>query len=148
MDSPLWKEYGHLGDDFAYLTKEVFDKFVPRNWYSVQLLLAWRTSISIPSNWVVLMPDEIWIKHMMSKDTTDVIQVSFEQHRLHYTMTHLSLATWRMSYYDSQLWKYDAKSNEVRMSRICSELVKQTRLEFPGYKKRGSAMNHYPNRLN
>ena len=133
LDDPIWKEHGHLGDDFACITKEVFHEFVPPQWYSVQLILAWRASIMIPNNWVLLVADETWKKGLMSKDTTDIIHVNFENARRHFTMTHFSIASWEMVYYDSQLSWSDEIANQMRMWAICHELVKTVRLKCPTY---------------
>ena len=133
IENPLWKEYGHMNDDYACLTEEIFREFRPTKRYSVQLMVAWRASIQIPDNWVVLVPDEMWKNDLMSKDTTDVIQVNYEASRLHFTMTHLSIRTWRAFYYDSYLWQHDAEAKDLLRWRWCDQLVKKARLNFPRY---------------
>lgn len=133
LDLPVWREHGQLGDDFACITEELLDEFIPPKWYSVQLILAWRASIIIPDNWTIMVPDEIGKKGLMSKHTTDIIQVNHDAERLHFTMTHLSVERWRMVYYDSQLSQYDSSDNDRQMWKVCDELVKRLRLEGPGY---------------
>ena len=69
----------------------------------------------------------------MSKDTTDVIQVNFELGKLHFTMLHLSISTWRMFYYDSLSWRDSDFIKEVRMFKVCDELVRMARVELTGH---------------
>ena len=88
LDNPAWKAMGSLGDEFSCVTKELLDQFIPPEWYSVQLILAWRASLSIPSNWVILVQDELLSRHPISDDTTDIVKVNMEEGRRHITTTH------------------------------------------------------------
>ena len=132
LDHPTWKAMGSLSDDFAYVTKGLLDQLKSPTWYSVQLILVWRASLSIPSNWIVLVQDEVLSRHPISDDITDIVQIYMEESRRHFTTTHLSLKQWTMVYYNCELWKCDEYTNDIQMFRSCDRLVKEVRHEFSG----------------
>ena len=132
LDHPAWKATGLLDDDFASVTREVLDQLKSPARYSVQLILFWRASLSIPVNWLILVQDEGLIRHRISDDITDIVQVYMEEERRHLTTTHFSLQNWTVVYYDSYIWKYHGDKSESHMLRSCDKLVQEVRHELFG----------------
>ena len=133
LDSPGW-ENGVPLSEFVVMTKDQLDDLKSPEWYSTQTVLAWRASLEIPSNWIVIVPDEDPNRYPISKATTDIIRVNHENRRLHWTLTHLSIKNWTVTYYDSYLGNDVLGKGASYMTEKCDELVHDVRRRYP---KRG-----------
>ena len=136
LNSPGWENGVPLGD-FITFTKEHLNDLSPPEWYSTQTVLAWRASLEIPSNWIVVVPGEDPKRHPISEGTTDIIRVNHENERLHWTLTHLSIENWTVTYHDSYLGKDGPENDASYMTQQCNELVHDVRRKHP---KRGVTM--------
>ena len=132
LDHPAWKATGSLDDELASVTREVLDQLRSPARYSVQLILVWRASLSIPFNWLILVQDEVLTRHPISDDITDIVQVYMEEKGRHFTTTHFSLKEWTVVYYDSYIWKYHGDKIGSHMFRNCDRLVQEVRHEIFG----------------
>ena len=136
LNKPGWENGVPLGD-FVIVTKEHLDDLKSPEWYSTQTILAWRASLEIPSNWIVVVTDEDPSRHPISEGTTDIIRVNYEGKRLHWTLTHLSIKNWTVTYYDSYLGNDDLKKDDSYIAEQCDDLIHDMRRE---YSKHGITM--------
>ncbi len=134
MESPGF-EHGVCLDENIMVTTEVLADFRPREWYSWQTIAAWRASVAIPSTWIVRLPDETRTKVPISRKVTDVIAVSHEKKRCHWTLVHLSIENWTVTYYDSYLGM--GSDDLYNMTMGCNQLVGMVR---DGYTENGIAL--------
>ena len=130
LDHPAWGVIRSLGVDLACVTKEVLDQFKSPACYSIEVVLAWRASLSIPSNWAILVQDEVLSRHPISDDITDIVQIYLEENRHHFTTTHFSIQKWTVVYYDSYIWKFHRDTNQDHMFRSCDRLGREVRYIF------------------
>ena len=130
FDEPGWREGVPL-DDFVVVVKEHFTDLKATNWYSSQTILAWRASLTIPSNWIVILDDEDLKKFPISERITDIIQIRFENERRHWTVVCLSIKNWRVTYYDSFLGIGNKTSDDLNMKSACTYLVNAVQSKYP-----------------
>lgn len=100
-------------------------------WYSMQTVLAWRASIEIPRNWIIVVHNENAKSHPVSTDTTDIIKVCLEAQQRHWTLVHLSVKDWVVTYYDSFVGSTNETENDMHMTLTCTQLVHSVRGEHP-----------------
>ena len=130
FDDPEWREGVPL-DEFVVVLGEHFTDLRPPNWYSAQTILAWRASLSIPSNWIVVLDDEDPNKFPISETITDIVQIRLEEERKHWTVVHLSIKDWTTTYYDSYLGKGSKTGDDLNMKSMCTGLVETVLSKFP-----------------
>ena len=99
--------------------------------YTMQTILAWRASLAIPSNWLVVINNEDPRKHPISRRITDIAKVVLEEDRDHWTLVHLSIRDWAMSYYDSFLGAGTKEDDNVNMTSNCTQLINSVRSLHP-----------------
>ena len=97
------------------------------HWYSTQVVLAWRASLAIPSNWIILTPEERVKSHPIPNGTTDIAEVVCYSN--HWTLVHLSIEGLSVTYYDSFLTKDVQAKDYVNMMVNCNRLVEDVRSE-------------------
>lgn len=71
---------------FNLFRKGQFKEMKTPEWYSGQVVLAWRASLAIPSNWMMLMPHESFKKHPVPNGTIDIAEVVC--HKNHWRLLH------------------------------------------------------------
>ena len=110
-------------DTYVIVTKEHFDAFLPPEWYSIQTVLAWRASLAIPLDLIVLVHDEHVKAQPVSEKITDVIRVNLEVNREHWTLVYLSIKEWTTTYYDSYFGVGPRWEDHQNMTKNCTKLV-------------------------
>lgn len=63
-------------------------------------------------------------KEPISSSTTDIVYVVLEERRKHWTVVHISIASWRAVYYDSLL---EETTTDLNMVINCTEAVNALR---------------------
>ena len=126
LDGPIWK-CGVPLDENVIVTKDHFADFIPPEWYSLQTMLAWRACMTIPLNFIVLVHNEDIRRYPLSKKTTDVIRINLELERKHWTLIHLSIEQWAITYYDSYLGLGHRQEDHFNMTHNCTLLITDLR---------------------
>ena len=102
------------------ICKEDAEPFRDRAWYSWQTFNILRASMRSKPGWSIILPEE---RSIPTRDTTDIVWIMHEDHRMHWTTIHLSIHQWKMVYYDS----YFHIGNPANKHKACAVALRDVR---------------------
>ena len=118
-----------LGKNTRYacsITEEQLKPFKRGTWYAADSFVIYRCVMDVPENFIFVTPDESHDQQKISKVTTDLIWVYLTSGN-HWTMVHLSMNRWRITYHDSMMDQDEAANYEHNMKFWCDKAIDDVR---------------------